>query len=238
MIVNILKKIFLVTKRDIFISNWVKSLAYAVPRIHINICMIILHYKKTIVTVVNIVNKNLRWHYWIFWKKTHWYFFLKFDQRPLTHCSQNPYQVSLYREWGVKLNLHIRSLAGEFSVFRFFWKLMCSCLNWIGVCIAKTASTKFGYSMKFISYEVTIDFCKTMFQRCMRFLSRVCAGDPNCYIKMVDKLYEGYFYLLPVLNLWLITEIWAVKVWCKDFLRMFIWTGWIVCSYLLLNMFS
>ena len=41
--------------------------------------------------------------------------------------------------------------------------------------------------MKFLSYEVMLDFCK-MFRCCMKCLCHVWAGDPNCYMEMVDKL--------------------------------------------------
>ena len=81
--------------------------------------------------------------------------------------------------------------------------------------IAKTASNKIGTlirSMKFLYCEVALYLYKSTIRPCMEYRCYVCAGAPSCYLELLDKLQKRYagllvLYLLPLLNLLLIVEI-------------------------------
>ena len=57
--------------------------------------------------------------------------------------------------------------------------------------IAKCASKKIGAlirSMKFLSPEVALYFCKSTIKPCIEYCCHVWAGASSCYLKMLDKL--------------------------------------------------
>ena len=62
------------------------------------------------------------------------------------------------------------------------------------ISIAKTASNKIGAlicSMKFLSHEVTLYLYKFTICPCMEYCCHVWAGNPCCYLEMLDKLQKG-----------------------------------------------
>ena len=69
---------------------------------------------------------------------------------------------------------------------------LSSKLDWSSyiISIAKTASKKIGtliHSMKCISTEVTLYFCKSTIRPCIEYFCHVWAGAPSCYLKLLDK---------------------------------------------------
>ena len=59
------------------------------------------------------------------------------------------------------------------------------------ISIAKTASKKIGAlicSMKILSLEVVLYFCKSTICPCMEYCCYVWAGAPCCYLELLDKL--------------------------------------------------
>ena len=73
----------------------------------------------------------------------------------------------------------------------FSFKLDCG--SYI-ISIAKTASKKIGAlicSMKFLSHEVALYLYKSTICPCMEYCCHVWAGNPCCYLEMLDKLQKG-----------------------------------------------
>ena len=59
------------------------------------------------------------------------------------------------------------------------------------ISIAKSASKKVGAlirSMKFLSPKVALYLYKSTIRSCMEYCCRVWAGDPSCYLELLDKL--------------------------------------------------
>ena len=59
------------------------------------------------------------------------------------------------------------------------------------ISIAKTASKKIGAlirSMKFLSPEVALYLYKSTIRPCMEYCCHIWAGDPSCYLEVLDKL--------------------------------------------------
>ena len=57
--------------------------------------------------------------------------------------------------------------------------------------IAKPASKNIGaliHSVKFLSTEVALYFCKSTIHPCMEYCCHVWAGAPSCYLELLDKL--------------------------------------------------
>ena len=85
------------------------------------------------------------------------------------------------------------SVLEEKSSFKMLGLTFSSKLDW-GSCIisiAKTASKKIGpliRSVKFLSPEVALYLCKSTIRPCMEYCCHVLAGDPSCYLELLDKL--------------------------------------------------
>ena len=59
------------------------------------------------------------------------------------------------------------------------------------ISIAKTASKKIGAlirSMKFLSPEVALYLYNSAIRPCMEYYCHVWAGNPSCYLELLDKL--------------------------------------------------
>ena len=66
--------------------------------------------------------------------------------------------------------------------------------------------------MKFLSPEVALYLYESTIHPCMEYCCHVWAGDPSCYLELLDELQKGYarllvLHLLPLLNPWLIVEM-------------------------------
>ena len=85
------------------------------------------------------------------------------------------------------------SVLKEKSSFKMLGLTVSSKLDWGSyiISIAKTASKKIGAlirSMKFLSSEVTLYLYKSTIRPCMEYCCHVWAGDPSCYLDLLDKL--------------------------------------------------
>ena len=85
------------------------------------------------------------------------------------------------------------SVLEEKTSFKMLVLNFSSKLDWGSyiVSIVKTASKKIGAlicSMKFLSPEVALYFCKSTIRPCMEYCCHVWAGAPSCYLEFVDKL--------------------------------------------------
>ena len=59
------------------------------------------------------------------------------------------------------------------------------------ISIAKTASKKIEaliHATKFLSPEVALSLYESTIQPCMEYCWHVCAGAPNCYLELLDKV--------------------------------------------------
>ena len=64
-------------------------------------------------------------------------------------------------------------------------------LGYYIISIAKTTSQIIGAlirSMKFLSPELAVYFCKSNICPCMEYCCHVCAGASSCYLELLDKL--------------------------------------------------
>ena len=105
----------------------------------------------------------------------------------------------------------------EKSSFKMWRLTFSSKLDWDSyvISIPKTASKKIRAlirSMKFLSPEVAPYLYKSTIYPYMKYCCHVWAGAPICYLKLLDKLQNGYagllvLHLLPLLNPWLIVEM-------------------------------
>ena len=110
-----------------------------------------------------------------------------------------------------------RSVLEKKSFFKMLGLTFPSKLDWGSyiISIVKTASKKFGaltHSMKFLSPEVARYLYESTIHPFMEYCCHVWAGDPSCYLELLDKLQKGYarllvLHLLPLLNPWLIVEM-------------------------------
>ena len=85
------------------------------------------------------------------------------------------------------------SVLEDKTSFKMLGLTFSSKLDWGSyiVSIAKTASKKIGAlirSMKFLSPEVALYLCKSTIRPCMEYCCHVWAGDPSCYLELLDKL--------------------------------------------------
>ena len=110
------------------------------------------------------------------------------------------------------------SVLEEKTSFQMLGLTFSSKLDWGSyiVSIDKTASKKIGAlicSVKFLSPEVALYLYKSTIQPCMEYCCHIWAGPPvaswNCWISYRN----GYvvllvLHLLPLLNPWLIIEMW------------------------------
>ena len=79
------------------------------------------------------------------------------------------------------------------NLFKMLGLPFSSKLDWDSyiVSIAKTASKKIGNlkeTMKFLSPEVALYLYKSTIGPCMEYCCHVWAGDPSCYLELLDKL--------------------------------------------------
>ena len=84
------------------------------------------------------------------------------------------------------------SVLEEKSFLKMLGLTFSSKLDWGSyiISIAKTASKKIGAlicSMKFLS-EVALCLYKSTIYPCMEYCCPVWAGDPSCYLELLDKL--------------------------------------------------
>ena len=87
----------------------------------------------------------------------------------------------------------VGSTPEEKSSFKMLGLTFSSKLDWgfYIISIAKTASKKIGaliHSMKFLSPEVSLYLYKSNIRPCMEYCCHVWAGDPSCYLDLLDKL--------------------------------------------------
>ena len=85
------------------------------------------------------------------------------------------------------------SILEEKSSFKMLGLTFSSKLDWgfYIISIAKTASKKIGAllrSMKFLSPEVALYLYKSTILPCMEYCCHIWAGDPSCYLDLLDKL--------------------------------------------------
>ena len=85
------------------------------------------------------------------------------------------------------------SVLEEKKSFKMLGLTFSSKLDWGSyiVSIAKTASRKIEAlicSMKFFSPEVALYLYKSIILPCMEYCCHVWAGDPGCYLQLLDKL--------------------------------------------------
>ena len=85
------------------------------------------------------------------------------------------------------------SVLEEKSSFKMLGLIFSSKLGWGSyiISIAKTASRKIGAlvrSMKFLSSEVALYLCKSIICPWIEYWCHVCAGVPNRYLELLDKL--------------------------------------------------
>ena len=85
------------------------------------------------------------------------------------------------------------SVLEEKSSFKMLGLTFSSKLDWGSyiISIAKTPSKKIGAlirSMKFVSPEVALYLYKSTIHPCMEYCCHVWAGDPSCYLELLDKL--------------------------------------------------
>ena len=85
------------------------------------------------------------------------------------------------------------SVLVEKSSFKMLGLTFSSKLDWASyiMSIAKTASKKIGTllrSMKFLSPEVVLYLYKSTIHPCIEYCCHVWAGDPSCYLELLDKL--------------------------------------------------
>ena len=103
--------------------------------------------------------------------------------------------------------------------------------------IAKTASKKVGaliFSLKFLSPEVALYLYKSTICPSMEYCCDVWAGAASCYLELLESYKNDYagllaLYLLLLLNLWLIVEIYqayvvSIGITLVDVLQN--WLGW------------
>ena len=84
------------------------------------------------------------------------------------------------------------SILEEKSSFKMLGLTFCSKLDWGSyiISIAKTTSKKIGAlirSMNFLSPEVALYLYKSTICPCMEYCCHVWAGDPSCYLDLLDK---------------------------------------------------
>ena len=85
------------------------------------------------------------------------------------------------------------SVFEEISSFKMLGLTFSSKLDWrfYIISIAKTASKKIGdliCSMKFLSPEVALYLCKSTIRPSMEYCCHAWAGNPSCYLELLDKL--------------------------------------------------
>ena len=85
------------------------------------------------------------------------------------------------------------SVFEEKSSFKMLGLTFSSKLDWgcYIISVAKTASKKIGalmHSMKCLSPKVPLYLCKSTICPCMEYCCHVWAGDPSCYLELLDKL--------------------------------------------------
>ena len=85
------------------------------------------------------------------------------------------------------------SVLEEKTSFKMLGLTFSSKLDWGSyiVSIAKTAFKKIGPLIrftKFLSPEVALYLCKSTIQPCMEYCCHVWAGDPTCYLELLDKV--------------------------------------------------
>ena len=123
----------------------------------------------------------------------------------------------------------VGSVLEEKTAFKMLGLTFFSKLDWGSyiVSVLKTASKKIGAlirSMKFLSPEVALYLYKPTIRPCMEYCCHVWAGAPSCYLELLDKLQKLVcrtvgsslaaslemlaLHWLPLLNCWLIFEMW------------------------------
>ena len=111
------------------------------------------------------------------------------------------------------------SVFEEKSYFKMLGLNFSFKLDWDSyiITIVKTASKKIGAlfrSMKFLSPEVALYLYKSTIPSYMEYCCHVWAGAPVVTCKCWISYTNGYaglliLYLMPLLNPWLIVEVWS-----------------------------